>query len=223
MLSEDDIHNLPDDPDLALAVMADLMETDVSRAMANNEFGMGDGITWWGDILAHLEVHQMQDRYPKLISIPPTDQKLFWEWFSKYRANLRQHRTTIYFQQKRNSTSVVLSVPHKARIHALLNEIRKLVEKMEVSIEKRDAIFRLISRLQSEVDRERTNIQGVLHMILEVSGVAKRVGEDAKPLVDRVRELFGIVTEARDNPATKQIGQSEHKKIENKLDDDIPF
>lgn len=224
MLTEDDIQNLPDDPDLALAIMADQMESEVGPAMANNEFGTAEGRTWWGDIQAHINVHRMQDRYPLLAPEPPGDQKTFWDWFDKFRQNLRHYRTTIYFHQKRNSTSVVLSAKHKKRVHELLNEIRQLIEKMDISIEKREAIFRLIARLQSEVDRERTNVQSLLHMILEVSGVVKKVGEDAKPFVDRVRELLGIVTEARDNPEPKKVGKPEQKKIDKSaLDDDIPF
>ena len=236
MLTEEDIENLPDDPDVALAVIADLLAQESGPAMQNDAFTIHDANAWYADIQAHLIAHDLTERYPKLdCGTPAGDPSTFWEWWHRYAADLRQYRTLIYMTRKRNGSTVVLPPARKADIHALLNQIREIVERLNLSETKRNMIYRLIAKLQSEVDQSRTGVQTVLNMVLEASRVAKEVGENAKPLVDRVKELFGIFADAESGSTGPAVGHDDIPKIENKnarpkargsraeLDDDIPF
>jgi hypothetical protein len=229
VLTETDIDNLPDDPELALAVIADMLLDRIKQA--GEDFGMNEAQAWHSDILAHLTVHEMADAYKALMDDYPLDPGRFWEWWNTYLAALRHHRTYIYMEKKRTLTTVVIAPPHRAKIHQLLNEIRELVERLNITEEKRNLIYKLIAKLASEVDQTRTGVQTMLNTVLQISRVARQIGEDAKPIVDRVRELFGIFTKAEDAP---QLGHKKPPQIGRKmprpqarpkaeLDDDIPF
>jgi hypothetical protein len=237
MLTEEDIENLPDDPDVALAMIADLLaQQSGPEEMHNEGLSIRDANAWYADIQAHLIAHGLTERYPKLdCGTPPGDSGIFWEWWNRYLADLRQYRTLIYMVRKRNGSTVVLPPARKADIHALLNQIREIVERLNLSETKRNMIYRLIAKLQSEVDQTRTGVQTVLNLVLESSRVLKEVGENAKPLVDRVKEVFGIFADADSGNTGPAVGHDDIPKIENKsarpkarggkaeLDDDIPF
>jgi hypothetical protein len=231
VLTETDIDNLPDDPELALAVIADMLLDRVNHA--GDDFGMTEARAWYADIVAHLSVHDMTKigTYDSLRNDPPLDPNMFWEWWNDYISALRLHRTYIYMDKKRTMTTVVITSLHRTKIHQLLNEVRPLVEKLNVTEEKRNLIYKLIAKLQSEVDQSRTGFQTMLNMVMQISRVVRQVGDDAKPISDRVREIFGIFTKAEDAPTIghrkpPQISQKSPRpqtRSKAELDDDIPF
>ncbi len=86
------------------------------------------------------------------------------------------------------------------RIQKLVNELRDLIaasEELEDTHKRR--VLKRLEKLQSELHKKVSDLDVFYGTVIELSVVARIVGENVKPLVDRIRELVGIVwpTQAR--------------------------
>lgn len=141
-----------------------------------------------------------------------------------------------------NATHVVLFTVHltaedKRKIHHFGSQIRDIVEKSNLALEKREELLSLLNKFLREVDRDRTRMEYVGEF---VTGVAHIIGESAKELdpvrawIETIAKIFGRAQEAE----PKRLPPSETKRIpapdvppprppsrqpKAELDDDIPF
>ena len=232
MLTDDDIQNLPDDPAQSFAVIADKLEEFCSRAEQEREgLTQADATRCAEDIYAHLAATNTGDLFPRLEKRPPRGTDAFWEWWTEFRAAVRHYRTFILIAQKKGPLTIILNDSHRAKIHALLNRVREIVPKLQVSVAKKDNILTLIAKLESEVDRQRTRTESLWGLMLEGGAALKQLGEDAKPLVEDLERVKRVFSEAKADdlpmpeiappPETKKIAGPKKSRAE--LDDDIPF
>jgi hypothetical protein len=86
------------------------------------------------------------------------------------------------------------------RIQKLVNELRNLIAASEELREehKRRVLGRL-ERLQRELHKKMSDLSVLWGVLIEASMVARRLGQNAKPIVDRIREIASIAgpTQAR--------------------------
>jgi hypothetical protein len=111
--------------------------------------------------------------------------------------------------------SVALEAAAKAKISHLLGQVREIVEKLEVSVAKKDRLFRLINAFQAEIDRERTTFQAFGALMIElcddVGEAADRL-EPAVRIVERIGQALGMSKRAEEHG--KLPAPSETKRIE---------
>lgn len=136
-----------------------------------------------------------------------------------------------------NVYSVQLSPDDKSRIHSLVGEIRQLLEKADLDIRKKNALFAKLSAFEADVDRIRTRFDNALLAFLAVAQVANKGAEALKPineLLKRIKDVMGAAKESEPEPdqlpSAEDIKQVEkpHKQIRGpkagrELDDEIPF
>ena len=80
------------------------------------------------------------------------------------------------------------------RIQTLINEIREhLVNTKEISEEQKYRLLKRLEKLQSELNKSMSDLDRFWGLLVEGSIVLKKVGENAKPLVDRIQEIANIV------------------------------
>jgi hypothetical protein len=141
-----------------------------------------------------------------------------------------------------NATHVALFTVHltaedKRKIHHFGSQIRDIVQKSNLALEKREELLSLLNTFLKEVDRDRTRMEYVGAF---VTGVAHIIGESAKELdplrawIETIAKIFG---KAQDSEP-KRLPPSETKQIpapdvpaprphargsKPELDDDIPF
>ena len=87
-----------------------------------------------------------------------------------------------------------------ARIQQLLNELRDAITKSELFDAKhKQRILNKLEGLQSELHKKMSRLDGFWGLIGEAGVVLGKFGKDAKPLVDRIREIAQIIwrTQAR--------------------------
>jgi hypothetical protein len=87
-----------------------------------------------------------------------------------------------------------------ARIQQLLNELRDAITKSELFDAKhKQRILSKLEGLQSELHKKMSNLDRFWGLIGEAGVVLGKFGQDAKPLVDRIREIAQITwrTQAR--------------------------
>jgi hypothetical protein len=80
------------------------------------------------------------------------------------------------------------------RIQALINELRSLVsESSHFEREHQQRLLRRLEKLQAEMHKKVSDLDRFWGLVGEAGVVAGKLGKDAKPIVDRVREIADIV------------------------------
>lgn len=87
-----------------------------------------------------------------------------------------------------------ISVGDKERISSLILAIRDTVEKSTaIDDDHKERIFSRLNLLQVELDKKRTNFDKLLGGVVRIGIVLNKFGEDAKPSVERIQELGGVL------------------------------
>jgi hypothetical protein len=107
-----------------------------------------------------------------------------------------------------------------ARVQKLVNELRDLIaasEELEADHKRR--VLGRLEKLQSELHKKMSDLSHLWGVLIEASMVARKMGKNAKPVVDRIREIAGIAgpTQARSfglpsNTPFRLPGQIEEEK-----------
>lgn len=80
------------------------------------------------------------------------------------------------------------------RIQALINELRGLIRKSELFDAKhKERILTKLEKLQLELHKQMSSLDKFWGLIGEAGVVLGKFGRDAKPLVDRIREIAQII------------------------------
>ena len=129
-------------------------------------------------------------------------------------------RATIENPSLINTFLISLSSEEKGRIDDLLSEIRNIVRgSTAITDEFKRRLLKVVNNLQAELDKEYSDYRVFLDGMVEVSEVVGDVGENVKPLFDRVKELFGIADkvrktkEALESPTTPEALPAPQKQL----------
>jgi hypothetical protein len=79
------------------------------------------------------------------------------------------------------------------RIRALINELRELItENTELDEEHKLRLLKRLEKMQAEIHKKVSDLNAFYGLAVEASVMLKKIGENAKPIVDRIKELTGI-------------------------------
>jgi len=103
--------------------------------------------------------------------------------------------------------------------------------RLDVSEDKRDAIYGRLAGLAKEVDRSKTFYGTLMSLILETSGTLGEAAEKLDPLARLMRRLTSIIADQKTADEQSQLpAPPERKRIEGPgprqqrdLDDELPF
>lgn len=85
-----------------------------------------------------------------------------------------------------------------SRLQILINELREHIRKSkEIERNHKDRLLSRLEKLQSEVHKQVSDLDRFWGMVGDAGVVIKKLGEDAKPIVNRVTELMNIVWKAQ--------------------------
>lgn len=80
------------------------------------------------------------------------------------------------------------------RIQLRINELRSLISDSEdITVEHKQQLVKRLEKLHSELHKTMLDLDRLWGIVLEVGPVVERLGESAKPLVARIREIAEIV------------------------------
>ena len=107
------------------------------------------------------------------------------------------------------------------RVQKLINELRQEVSGCDdLEDGHKTRVLKRLESLQSEVHKKMSDIDKFFGLVSDASVILAKIGNDAKPIVDRVRELADIVlrtqTRAEELPSgtpLPQIGHSQTKQL----------
>lgn len=79
------------------------------------------------------------------------------------------------------------------RIRTLINELRELiVANQELEEDHKQRLLKRLEKMQAEIHKKMSDLNSFYGLLVEASVVLKKVGENAKPIVDRIKELTKI-------------------------------
>lgn len=139
-----------------------------------------------------------------------------------------------------HQNSVALDAVNKIKLRHLLTQIKDAVDKLDVSVRKKEALYDRINGLQSEIDRNRTRWEAFAALMIEGCDDTGEAASKLEPLVrmiERVGSALGIAKRAETSqaklPAPKETKQIEPPKnaqppkksngFNRRIDEDIPF
>jgi hypothetical protein len=241
-MSESIYENLPDEPELAFVVLErhfkERLESDIEGSDQGNVISYFKQ-RYCNQVIAaakSLEVDHIKD-----YSAPQGGQSN-WEFYDQFETDVMNLviQIQINHARRRKKYSVAFDSSAKQKIRHYIEQIRLMVEQSRVSEVKRDAIFKLLSALTLEIDRDRTRyevIADAVRGIARLSGDVEREG--AEPWWKWVKLIFGEVDEAKESEPQSTIPPPEERKRlesprkqlpsprtdigDRNLDDEIPF
>lgn len=126
-------------------------------------------------------------------------------------------------------TPITIQTEFKTEVHQHLEVIRKIVNQKVADANKRDAIFKKVASLQSEIDRDRTTADAVFGRLISLSRILGECAENVEPLVQKIERITTVLMTGvnfvpllpkKERP---KLLPSPRSKSVNELDDDIPF
>jgi hypothetical protein len=88
--------------------------------------------------------------------------------------------------------SVRFDAATKVKVQHHIEQLRRIFEKLEIEIDKREALFDRLNELQKEVDRDRTRFDTYAALAIEAAGVVGDVVEKSNilKLLDSIAKVF---------------------------------
>lgn len=124
------------------------------------------------------------------------------KYFNTVNIWLQQQRATNKFSGSEDRFRALLektfsyefSDDETTRINQLISELREIISKSELFEEgHKQRLLRRLERLQSEVHKKVSDLDRFWGLVGDAGVALRKFGEDAKPIVDRVRELTQII------------------------------
>ena len=105
------------------------------------------------------------------------------------------------------------------RVQVLINELRDLISKTErFDKDHQQRLLRRLEKLQSEMHKKVSDLDRFWGLVGDAGVVAGKLGKDAKPFVDRIRDIAAIVwrtqSRAEELPSGTQLPQLDNKPEE---------
>jgi hypothetical protein len=208
MLSDEFLDSLPADPHEAAKVLCD-------KVLGNPEETLEDAINLYDEYIdlfvalaAYIEAVGLPYIAPSLTGDHKNDLERVFGFASTVQRDLdaRKAQLGIFRARERYRTYFgtifvyEFSEGDLKRIQVLVNELRDFITQSECFDAKhKERVLSRLEALQRELHKKMSSLDKVWALIGEAGVAMGKFGQDAKPLVDRVREVLQIIwrTQAR--------------------------
>ena len=146
-------------------------------------------------IMAFIDEYDLDIDFPDISSFQGYE---YYNQFLKVKSKIEYVIARFSLRKNRIKTGVAgtvvtISTEYKAEIGSLLETIRKIVNQDVNDDEKRDRIFKKISALQLEVDRDMTTLDALVSQAKDVCEVINDIAEKSDPLFNKLERLKKLI------------------------------
>ena len=203
MFDEHFIQGLPEDPYLAGKYILDSVKKSVDQAIKTfDQKDYYDVLEGMGLLRAYVESFKFNISFPELKG--PANQNLMSikDFLFKNSASFEQefifgHSTKFKgFLEKKFSRWFLYKFTEGdlSRIQFLINELRTIIRATEgLEDSHKSRLLVRLENLQSELHKSVSDLDKFWGLLIDASIVLKKIGENAKPIIDRVREIIDII------------------------------
>jgi hypothetical protein len=203
MFDEAFIENLPDDPALAGKKICDEFNKFIESLPQGQESDYYEEyLKALAMLLAYSEAHGVVLDFPPLDSNIETNINKITEFIFESRGafyhkltvgTLDQYRKT--FERKFGKGFLYeFSDGDLKRIQLLINELKEMVsETKDLDDDHKLRLLKRLEKLQSELFKKVSDLDRFWGLLIDGTIVLKKVGENAKPIIDRIQEIAKII------------------------------
>ena len=197
------IDSLPDDPAIAGKRICDSFH-DFHDSLLKQDLvsNYENYLSALAVLQAYSESHGIELEYPSLTGNIEINISRITDFFSNVSGTFDQKFTFSIFEKYKRSFErkfgkgflYQFSDGDLKRIQTLINELREIISKTEALDEDhRSRLLKRLEKLQSELHKTVSDLDRFWGLLIEGSVVFKKIGENAKPIVDRIQEIANIV------------------------------
>lgn len=240
MITDDELSNLPADPELAFVAIEKILRQRVSEyeAQARNNDESADQA--YHEYMTRTSASAKIFKIEALsgLTIPPVSARSIYDDYRQFTSEVDfvTMQIRISAATVNREGSVELDQKMKRTIHHYIQQIRDLIEAAELEPEKKEALLNKLNKFASEVDKPRTNLQAAAAIFISVcSGIGDGF-EKLKPvrdMLDSVARVLGKAKDLEDHYSPRLPSPEDRKRIpppprspepqNATLDHDIPF
>lgn len=241
-MSESIYDDLPEDHEKAFVYLEKQFRAQLDESLRENDQGNYDAYCKRKYMSAVIAAAKSLDIPGIADYTAPYDDRGVWAAFEGFETDVMNLTIQIEINhaRRRKKYSVAFDTAAKQKVRHYIEQIRTAVEQSDLPQNKREAIFKKLSELTLEIDRDRTRFEVVadaIRSVARLSGDVEREG--AEPWWKWVKLIFGEIEDAKDKepqtslpapgerkqlePPRKQLPAPKEKPASRELDDEIPF
>ncbi len=245
MITDDDLINLPDDPELAFVQYESSIRKRVQSAITNSAgYGTQEHqFEYISHVLGMVKALNLDVLSGWRMPSADESEEIIQGTYIGLLADVDFNSIQIRIKNARRikKYSVALDPAAKEKIRHHLSKVKQIIDRLEVSDKKRNALYSKIGALENEVNRDRTRFDAAMALVLEGAETGGKAGELLKPLREIIDSITSVIKAAKDDedikypslvaPETpkqiespkKQLPSPESNQDLGDLDDEIPF
>jgi hypothetical protein len=246
MITDDELAQLPDDPELAFVEFERIMRARLDEAVQRaSQEKYGDTTPYRVEYVNRVVAAAKQYNIEELVrwaqwKVPFEDDQIFRTY---YEFTTDVDRITMQIRIRNaphyRKNTVGLDGNSKTKIHHHIEQIRRAIEQAELPDTKRDALYQKLNSFALEVDKARTSLEAGMAVYIAVCdgiGQGFKKLEPARRLINSIAELLGRAKEVEDSLRPPLPPPEERRRLEAPrqqlpspaskaadLDDEIPF
>jgi hypothetical protein len=232
-VSQDDslYDNLPDDPEEAFLYLESVFRAECEQKIgdAHHEERVDIYyIQYISKVLGAISELGIESHFAKR-SIPSIED-VDYQTYVNFSKDVEHYRTMLQIRRarRRKEFSVALDQATKIKLRHMLSQMRDIVDRLDVSAIKKEALFAKINALQAEIDRDRARFDIVAALWIEG---CEKLGEGAgklKPLRELLDSIGNVFNQAKkvegtDTPRLPPVEKPKQIEPPKPTSDDIPF
>ncbi len=227
--------DLPDDPELAFAILQQRQYAVFESALKSNEdAGWKHEQRYVDTLIAFDEVHDLgiltsyRDKLKEINNF-----NNFFHEFCRYAemASIKIRMENARRLKIGVQTIIVLGAEERKAIHILINAIKEKLNELTLSDSKRESLFNKLNVFAAEVDRDRTRPEAFFAFAIDATRGLKKINDELKLVqkpMDRVLDLIEKAekwTDMLPSWRDRQRIEGPPKKLTppQDLDEEIPF
>jgi hypothetical protein len=247
MISDEELTQLPDEPDLAFVEFEKIVRARVEQQELQEWKLRDEGVPFSADafrreymnkVIAAARVYGVSEL--ENWRTPPSQHEVY-DLYTNFTSEVDQITTQVRlrYAPRARQNSVGLDGNTKTKIHHYIGQIRAAIEESGFPEDKRDSLYAKLHAFALDVDKNRTNLQSAMAVFIAVAdgiGQGFQKLEPARKWVDSIAALLGRAKEVEDSLRPALQPPVERKQLEaprsrlpssaptgGNLDDEIPF
>lgn len=237
-MSDENLYaELPADPELAFLILEQRYRDECNRqvdSVSEDERTNVFYVDYIAQVLAIIKALGLEAEFDTEV---PKIEEVSYHTYINFSKDVKYYRTILEIKHGRRvqKFSVRFDGATKQKIRHHLTKVREIVENMEVSQDKKEALFLKIGALEQEVERDRTRFEAYAALVIESAGILGDAADKLEPVRKWLDTIGRVIWGAKKEEDAKQLPPPpELKRIQppqtaeqlpenGNLDDDIPF
>jgi hypothetical protein len=209
MFTDDEIEQLPEEPELAFVELEKIIRARTKEALAEasrEQWNPDDYfIEYMNSVMAAVREYKIEAL--NNLEIPGVNSPHIYENYRQFSADVDLFTNQIRLRRGRRNrqNSVGLDGNTKAKIHGYIQKIRIVLDKAELPEAKRDSLFAKLDAFVLEVDKAWTNLQSITTVYLTVCTVIGEGFNRLEPVRRFINSIAALIGKAKETEDSLRI------------------